>query len=184
MPLNIPSGSTSKISFGPGVVKMGSAGQTPGNDVGYLSEDGVSVEISNEKKDILQGNPKLVEYTFSQTQGATLSFTSIAWDFTNFWWALGAGVTSISGTNHNISFGGDPLVKTVAIHLQHAMAVSGNTINGYVWKAVSDGGLTFPFGADEHSFEMTFKAQRSATDWASAALSYQKQLIYIERDMS
>ena len=67
MPLNIPSGTTNDISFGPGVIYMDPwtaptvGGVTPTTDVGFISEDGVTVEITNETKDIMQGNPKLIE---------------------------------------------------------------------------------------------------------------------------
>jgi len=61
--------------------------------------------------------------------------------------------------------------------------VTGNTMNAYVWKAVSDTSLSIPLGADEHSFELSFKAQRSSTDWNGVALGYAEQLIRFERDL-
>ena len=109
MPLNMPSGSVSDISFGPAVVYMGpwkdstsyTTGVTPTTDVGYISEDGVSIELASEKKNIMQGNPKLIEYSFVLQQSATINFTSIEWDFDNFARALGAGntetITGIGG---------------------------------------------------------------------------------------
>jgi len=183
MPLNIPSGNTNDISFGPALVKMGVAGTTPSLDVGFISEDGVTLEIANETKDIVQGNPKLVEYTFSQTQGVNISFTSIEWDFTAFARVLGSGATTVTGTEETFMFGGDPLDTSIAIDIQHQMAVSGNTMNVYVWKAVAAGGLSVPFGADEHSFEMAFKAQRSATDWAGGTLPSNQQLVKFLRTL-
>ena len=181
MPLNIPSGTTNDISFGPGRVYLGISGATPSVDVGFISEDGVTVEVSNERKDIVQGNPKLIEYTFSQAQGATISFTSIEWDLVRFAEVFSAGVTTSTASEVTVGYGGDPIVRSVAIHLQHQMAVTGNTMNCYVWKAVSDTSLSIPLGADEHSFEMTFKAQRSGTDWGGSSLTYKEQLIKFER---
>jgi hypothetical protein len=189
MPLNIPTGTTNDISFGPArlFLKPWATGAmvTPDNtdDVGYISEDGVSVEITSEMKDIVQGNPKLIEYTFSQTQGVSVSLSSIEWDFNNLVYAIGAGVTA-NGTSLKYSFGGEPLVTAVAINIEHQMAITGNTLNLYVWKAVSESGVSFPFGADEHTFEYKWKAQRADTDWGGGALGASQQLIRIIRDSS
>jgi len=181
MPLNIPSGTTNDISFGPGILYLGVAGSTPTTDVGFISEDGISIEIASEKQEIRQGNPSLVEYVFSTSQDVTVSLTSIEWDFENFALALAAGVTTVSGSAKTLSWGGDPLVDAVALHVQHQMAVTGNTMNAYVWKAYSETGITVPLGMEEHSFELTFKAMRSATDWSGASLPYTEQLIKFNR---
>lgn len=184
MPLNIPSGTTNDISFGPGRLYIGAYGAgttTPATDVGYISEDGVTVEITNESKDIMQGNPKLIEYTFSQAQGVNVSLTSIEWDFDNFVWALGAGSASADSAAKEFKYGGDPLMTQVAIKVEHQMAVTGNTMNVYCWKAVSNGGISAAFGADEHSFEMTFKLQRCATNWGGGSLDSKQQLIAFYR---
>lgn len=181
MPLNIPVGNTSDISFGPARLFLGASGGTPATDVGYISEDGVSLEISNETRDIVQGNPKLIEYTFSQTQGVMVNLSSIEWDFDAFLYAIGAGVTASAGGVDSFSFGGDPIVTSVALHIEHQMAVSGNTLNCYVWKAVSESGYAISMGADEHTFEYKWKAQRSEIDWAGATLASTEQLVKIER---
>lgn len=181
MPLNIPSGSTNNISFGPGRVFLGAAGATPTTDVGYISEDGITIEVQSERRDIVQGNPKLVEYTFSQTQGVMVNLTSIEWNLIGLSRIFGAGVTTSTASEKTIAFGGDPLVEQMAVHIEHQMAVTGNTMNAYVWKAVSDTSLSIPLGADEHSFEIALKAQRSATDWNGAALAYNEQLVKFER---
>jgi hypothetical protein len=181
MPLNIPSGSTSNISFGPGRVLLGLAGTTPTSDVGFIGEDGITVEIQSERRDIYQGNPKLIEYTFSQTQGATVNFTSIEWDVLGLANVFGAGSTTANVAKQTIAFGVDPLVSQVAIKIEHQMAVTGNTMNIYVWKAVSDTSLSIPLGADEHSFEIAYKAQRSGNDWSGAVLPSDEQLIKFER---
>ena len=61
------------------------------------------------------------------------------------------------------------------------MAVSGNTMNVYVWKASSDAGIAAAFGADEHSFEYSFTAIRSQTNWEGADLDEKEQLVKFER---
>ena len=190
MPLNIPKGSSNNVSFGPARVFMAPFGTAPGitptdaatfslnsagtDDVGWIGEDGVSIELSSEKKEITQGNPKLINFSFVMAQGATIKFTSIEWDFNQISYALGAGTTSGDGTAGSTStfnFGGNPLNTHVCIHVQHEMAVTGDTLDMYVWKAQSEAGFSMPFGADEHAFEYSFKAVRAITDWGGTALS-------------
>jgi len=181
MPFNVPTVSTNDISFGPAVLYLGVAGATPTIDVGAISEDGVSIETTSEKRYISQGNPKIPVYTFSQTQGVMLKVTGIEWDFNNFARALGAGTTSVSAGSETFSWGGDPIVTQVALHVQHYMAVSGNTLNAYIWKSTSENGLTLPLGQDEHSFEYSYTALRAATDWGGNTLAPRVQLMKLER---
>jgi hypothetical protein len=63
------------------------------------------------------------------------------------------------------------------------MAVTGNTMNVYLWKATSDMGLNLPLGQDEHQFEYSYTALRSATDWNGNALAPRVQLLKIERQL-
>ena len=184
MPLNIPSGSTNNISFGPAKVYLGAAGSTPSTDVGFITEDGVTIEVSSERRDIMQGNPKLIEYTFSQTQGVMINFTSIEWNFDNFAAILGAGQTTSGGGSDTFSFGGDPITTSYALHIEHAMAVTGNTMNVYAWKVVAEAGLSAPLGSDEHQFPAAFKCQRVTTSWDGATLDYRSQLIKFVRATS
>ena len=183
MPYNVPTVTTNDISFGPAVLFLGAAGTTPTTQVGSITEDGVTIEISSEKRQISQGNPKMPVYSFSQTQGVVAKVTGIEWNYLNFAASLGAGVTTVSGSNETFSFGGDPLVTRQAMHIQHYMAQSGNTLNVYIWEAVSEGGLTMPFGQDEHMFELSFIAQRVADDWAGASLPATQQLFKIDRQL-
>ena len=183
MPLNLPAGTRDDISFGPARLFLGAAGTTPATDVGFISEDGVTVEFSSEQKDIMQGNPKLIELPFIQQQGVMVRLTSIEWNFDSLLFALGAGNTSASGTFEAFAFGGEPCVTEVALHVQHQMCVSGDTINVYVWRAVGEGSVPMPFTHDEHSFEYSFKALRADVDWASASLASDEQLIQVLREI-
>lgn len=183
MPFNVPTVTTNDISFGPAVLYLGVAGTTPLTDVGAISEDGVTIEVTSEKRYISQGNPKVPVYSFSQTQGAMLKVTGIQWDFDNFARALGAGTTTVSGSAETFSWGGDPIVTQCALHVQHYMAVTGNTMNVYVWKATSESGLSLPFGQDEHAFEYSYTALRTATDWGGGTLAPRVQLLKIDRTL-
>ena len=173
MPLNIPTGSTNNISFGPARVfmKVWSAGAmvTPTDDVGFIGEDGVTLEMTSDKKNIQQGNPYLTEFSFVQAQSATISFTSIMYNFENFRLAMGAGTTTFSAAAETFAFGGNPLNTETAIKLQHEMAVTGNTLDVYAWKTQSESGFSIPFGSDEHGFDFSFRCIRSLTDWGGTS---------------
>lgn len=182
MPYNVPTVTTNDISFGPAVLYLGAAGTTPTVDVGSITEDGVSIEITAEKRYIAQGNPRVSYYSFTQAQSAMVKITGIEWDFDNFLYALGAGTTTSTGTEKTFTFGGDPIVQQVALHVEHYMAASGNTMNVYVWKASSEGGLTLPLGQDEHAFEYNFTALATDTAWdGTTALGAKEKLLKIER---
>lgn len=183
MPLNLPTITRDDISFGPARLFLGAAGATPTVDVGAISEDGISVEFASEMREIMQGNPKLIELKFIQQQGVNLKLTSIEWNFDNLAFALGAGNTSASGTFEKFAYGGEPCPTELAIHVQHQMCRSGDTMNVYVWRAVGEGNTTLPFTHDEHAFEYTFNAMRSATDWAGNTLASDEQLIQVLRQL-
>lgn len=181
MALNVPSFTANDFSFGPGRLFLGTSGTTPSVDVGGITEDGITIEPENTTKDITQGNPKQIVYTFNQAQGLIVNCTGIEWDITNLAYAMGAGNTAISASAETWAFGGDPITKKVAIHIQHQMAVSGDTMNVYVWQAVSAGPVPIGFIHDEHKFPMKFKAQRVTTNWAGAALATTEELMLLSR---
>ena len=183
MPFNLPTIDRDSISFGPARLFLGAAGTTPTTDVGAITEDGVTIEFASEQRDIMQGNPKLIEMSFFQSQSVMVKVTSIEWDFDALSYALGAGNTSASGTFEAFAFGGEPCPTEVALHIQHQMCRSGNTINVYVWRAVGEGNVSLPFTHDEHQFEYSWKALRESTDWASAGLAVDEQLIQILREL-
>jgi hypothetical protein len=183
VPFNLPTIDRDSISFGPARLFMGLAGATPATDVGAITEDGISVEFASEMGEIRQGNPKLLELSFIQSQDVMVKVTSIEWDFDALQYALGAGNTSASGTFEAFAFGGEACPVEVALHVQHQMCRSGNTINVYVWRAIGEGSVTLPFTHDEHSFEYSWKAMRADTDWASVALASDEQLVQIVREI-
>ena len=182
MAFNVPSFSTSNISFGPAVMYMKtftdpSSTNTPTADIGAITEDGITIEMSAEKRYIAQGNPRLNTFGFTQVQNVSLSVTSIEWDFPNFRHALGAAVLTSTTT---FGFGGDPACVEVAIQVLHKMPNS-TTITINIWKAVSESGFSLPFGQDEHQFEFKFNALYSAVDWGGSAITGDQNLIQILR---
>ena len=175
MPLNIPTGDANNISFGPAKVYFGDAtplsplatvGTTPLEDVGYIGEDGVSLELGQEVKNIRQGNPSLIEYSFYQQQSATITFTSIEWDFAQLSKAVGATYTI--GSPGTFGFGGKALATLVGIKIEHQMAVTGNTMNIFCYRAQSESSMAIQFNQDEHQFPFTFNALRATQNFLSS----------------
>lgn len=182
MSYNIPTASDNDISFGPGILSLGAAGATPTSDIGFITEDGVTIEMQSEKRTIMQGNARVPLYTFSQMQGVMVRCTGIHWNFTTFAQVLGAGTTSSGAGFEQFIFGGDPLVRRYACQVQHSMVQSGHTMYARIWRVVGEGGLTIPMGQDEHQFEYSLMAHRTTTDWASNALAAGAQLFALYRD--
>lgn len=140
--------------------------------------------MTSEKRDIMQGNPRTIEHTFAQVQGVKVSWTSIEWDFTRFQYQIGAGNTSASASLETWAFGGDPIVETVALRIQHYMAQAAQTLDFRIWKARGDGPLSMPMGQDEHQFPFSYLAMRSATNWAGTTLARDEQLLQIVRQLT
>lgn len=188
MPLNIPSGTTNDISFGPARVffgepspnASGSSVAAPSTDVGFIGEDGVSIELGQEVRNIRQGNPALISYSFYTQQSATISFNSIEWDFSNFSKAVG-GTYDSSGTPNNFGFGGRALSETLGIKIQHQMAVTSNTMDIYVYQAQSESNLNFSLGQEEHQFPMSFSAISTQYDFDGNPLDASENLVSFRR---
>ena len=181
MPLNVPTVTTNNISFGPGRLFLGASGTTPSVDVGAITEDGIKVSPMSAKRHIMQGNPKTKIYTFSQEQGVNVELSGIEWNVNLLQYALGSGNTTSVSASDTWSFGGDPIVDKIAIHVQHYGATAGHTYNCYIWQAVSDGDIELNLTHDEHKFPMKWTAQRVTTDWAGTTLAYDEQLFKFYR---
>lgn len=177
MGFNLPEYDEDNFSFGPGRLFLGAAGATPTVDVGAITEDGVTIQPENTTGDIMQGNPRQIVYSFNQQQGVTVEVSGMEWNFDNLAYALGAGQTTLSASEDVWEYGGQPITKQAAIHVQHQMAAAGHTLDAYIWKAVTNGNPSLPFTHDAHNFALAFKAQLSKTDWAGNALDSGQQLI-------
>lgn len=185
MPYNIdPNGNTDNISFGPAVVSIGPSGATPTSTVGYVGDEAVTIGITSTKRDIEQGNPKTIEFSFATAQRVKVSWQGIEWNQNLLQYALGAGNTYASPSLQTWSFGGDPIVETVAISISHYMAKAGDTLTCNVWKARADGDVSIGFSAEEFKYANAYEAMRSATNWGGADLAYDEQLCRIVRQLT
>jgi len=185
MPYNLDSaGDTNNISFGPALVYIGPSGVTPTTSVGYVGDDAITVEITSTKRDIMQGNPKTIEFSFATEQHVKVSWQGIEWDQDLLQYAIGAGNTFSSPSLQTWAFGGDPIVETVAIKVQHYMAKAGDTLTVNVWKARADGPVSLGFSAEEHKFANSYEAMRSSTNWGGGTLIADEQLFQLTRALT
>lgn len=189
MAFNVPSYDADLLSFGPGIVYMGTAGACPWGisaqstaDIGAVDE-GMVLTHATEVLDVNQGNPRQLIKSFRTSETVTFAFTGFEWLAANMDDYLGAG--HVSG--NNFSYGGDVSFNEVSLRLQHAAppqagATVGATIIIDIWEARADGNLALTFGADLHGFPVTFTALQASTDWLLAPLAagyqyYKMQII-------
>ncbi len=186
MPFNIDTnGLPNNVSFGPVVVYLGPSGATPTQSVGYISaDDSFTLAITGTKRDIMQGNPKTIEFSFMPEQHVKVSWQGIEWNQNLLQYAVGAGNTQNDGVSlQTWTFGGDPIVQEVAIQAKHYMAKAADTLTLNVWKARGDGDVSIGFTAEEHKFPSGYEAMRSATNWGGTALGATAQLFQMTRTL-
>lgn len=160
---------------------LGVAGTTPLTDVGAISEDGMTFNLSREFLDVYQGQPKTLITSFPITETVELECNTIEWNLMNLPLALGAGATTSTATKDTFSFGEDPGNDRVAVHIEHAMP-SGQTISIYLWNAQPSGEWNMSMAPDTlHTFPYSFKALSSSTAWDGSALPVGQRLFRIVR---
>ena len=178
---NIPSYTLGNLSLGPGILYIGVSGTTPSQDVGAISEDGMTFNVKREFLEVYQGQPKTLIKTFPTQETAEITCNSIEWDLPKLALALGAGVTTSSASQDTFAFGGDPDNDLVAIHLRHTLP-SGQTVSIYVWQAQPSGEWSMDMKQDTlHTFPFSFKAIAATVAWDGSALASGQNLFKIVR---
>ncbi len=173
---NVPSFNVSNISVGPGVLFIGTAGNTPTIDVGAVRVG--ELAITRERLDIEQGWPAQLIVRYAPRETVTLTVTAIEWNFDNLRDALGAGGSDGSpGTL--FEFGGDVAFRNVSVKYRHRMA-PGGTVEVNIWTANGSGEITTTFD-EVHEFPYTLTALNTTTDWASNTLGETAALMQITR---
>lgn len=176
MPLNTPTVDDKRYQIGPGVLKIGVVGTTPSSDIGSIAEDGISIVMSNEIGEIRQGNPQMRTYLWSRKQDVEIEVNALEVQPYSWYYAMGSGTTTFAAGSETFSWGGDPLITTLAMHIQHQM-ISGQTMDYYVWKASSMGGFELTLSQDPTEFPHKWAALRATTDWAGQTLGSKVQYI-------
>ena len=180
MAYNVPTYQKKRFSFGPGILYMGPQGATPTVEIGAVKGD-ASFEITRERLEIFQGSPQTKIAQYAIKEEGILKVTGIEWNFDNFAYALGAGMTSITEPEEVLEFGGDMDMSNRALRYVHR-APDGSTIDLHVFKAEGAGMLAIAFKeTDTHEFPYEFHSLEGTSDFEDAALVDKKKLFKIIR---
>lgn len=174
MGYNIPSVTKSRLSFGPGVLKLTSAGVTPTSDVGAV-RSGAVLSIVRTPLDLLQGSPQTLKASYCIKEEVSLKVNGLEWYLPNLAKALGAG--EVTGQSL-LEFGGDMNIAEVSLRFEHKTP-AGQCIVLDIFKARGVG-VDITYGDDLHEFPFTFMALEALTDWSGATLADNKKLFKIE----
>ena len=178
MAYNLPSYSTERFSFGPGVLYIGAAGQTPTTDVGAV-RTGASLRITREVLEVPQGSPRTIVQRYVTSESVQMSVTGIEWNLDNLAQFLGVDITTSTPSLEQLDFGGLMSLNAVSLKFVH-QTPEGHTIEVDVWRAQGSGEIEISFGDDVHEFPYTFNAIESDTDWSGNSLTAGQRLCRIK----
>ena len=177
---NKPSGATSQITIGPGIIRVGPTGTTPSFDVGFVRGD-ATIMIKRERVDIRAGSPQNLIAALASAEDISVEFTGIEWDMDVLLRALGDGASSVSGANELFKMGGRPKFDNYALQYEHRMA-DGGTLTMNVWQVIPSGEIEATISVDDpHQLSMKFDAMEVTTDWAGASLTAGQALASVTR---
>lgn len=180
MAFNVPSGDTAKLSFGPGRIYLGPLGSTPSVEVGYVKGD-AELSIARTLLEVFAGSPQSIVQQYAIKEEVEIKFTGIEWNLDNIAYALGAGVTSVSGADDILEFGGDMDVSNRALRFVHILP-DGGTVDVHLFKVQGSGELAIAIKeSDMHELPMTFKAVEATQDFQGATPAENKKKFKIVR---
>lgn len=174
---NIPSYTTSKFSYGPGLLYLGATGSTPSVDIGGV-RSGAELAITRTVLEVRQGSSQALVKQYVTQEAVQLTVRGIEWNIENLVKALGTGTTSTAGGYDVLGFGSDINMAEVAVMFEHTLP-TGKKLYVDLWKASPAGEITVTFGDDLHEFPYVFKALDCATDWAGGAISDNRRLMRV-----
>lgn len=181
---NTPAGTVDNISIGNAIVYVGDEGVTPTDDVGYLSDEGISINYETEVVDVSAGFPKTSIRQFVTAVTVTLSFTSQEWDLENFSRSL-VGELTTSATQEILGIGIDACPGELTGRVVFVMPCVDDTITIDLWRIQSNGSLELKFdGGAAHVFPYEFRVLLATETWAGGALDANVGLFQIKRELA
>jgi len=180
MAVNVPAHEEGRFSFGPGILYLGALGTTPTTDIGAVKGD-VEVLIQRVPLEVKQGSPQTLIKKYAVEENLTLKITGIEWNLDNIAYAVGAGITSISGADEIFEFGGDVDNNNRALRFVHIQP-DGSTIDLHIFKAEGSGELAIALKeTDMHEFPFEFDVLEGSLDFEGNALAASKKKFKIIR---
>lgn len=178
---NVPAYNTNNISLGPAIVYLGLSGTTPSHDIGAIANGGLQVSLAQKYLAVYQGSPKQLAKQFKTEELMDVKIQGLEWNLIDLAIALGAGVTTSSGSQDTFAFGGDPNTAVLAVKIVHSMPI-GHTLNFYFWQAQISGDWSLKMAQDTlHEFPYSFNVLASTTSWDGTTLASGQQLFKIVR---
>lgn len=180
MAFNVPVLSTNRLSFGPGILYLGTPGTTPLVDIGEVMGD-ATLDIKRTMLEVWQGSPQTLVQKYAIKEEVMLKVTGIEWNLTNLAYVLGAGVTTQSGATEQIDFGGDMAVSKRAVRYLHIQP-DGSTIDVQLFTTQGKGEVNVAFKEKAiHEFPYEFSCLEGTTDFQGATLQDKKKKFRILR---
>lgn len=178
--MNVPSYSTGRFSFGPGILYLGPLGATPSIDIGAVKGD-AELSVERTRLEIFQGSPQSKVKQYAIKEEVMLKVTGIEWNLDNIAYALGAGITGASGPEETFEFGGDMEMTDRSLRYVH-LQPDGSTVDVHIFKVEGSGALAIAFKeTDSHEFPYEFHALEGTTDFEGSVLGTNKKKFKIIR---
>ena len=180
MAFNVPTYSTDRFSFGPGVLYIGAPGTTPTVEIGAVKGD-MEIAIDRTQLEVKQGSPQSLVKSYAVEELVGIKFNGIEWNLDNLAYVMGAGITSVSGAEEILEFGGDMDVSSRALRFVHILP-DGGTVDIHLFQAEGSGELAIAMKeTDMHELPMTFKALEASLDFEGAVPAVNKKKFKILR---
>ncbi len=181
---NTPNGTVDNISIGNAVVYIGDEGVTPTDDVGYLTDDGITITYETETVDVTAGFPKTSIRQFVTAVTVSFTFTSLEWNLALFERALVGNLTT-TATEEVLDVGVDACPTELTGQVQFCMPCVGDTIIINLWRIQSDGNFEINFdGNNPHSFAYNFRSLLAQQKWNGDPLDADEGLFEIIRQLA
>jgi hypothetical protein len=174
MAYNVPGYNTKRLSLGPGILYLGTPGTTPTVDVGATKGD-MEIIIERKTVDVYQGSPKTKVATYVNEENVSIKLNGLEWNVNNLAAVLGAGITSQSGAQEIMDFGGDNAMSNTAVRYVHIMP-DGSTIEFQMFKGEGVGKINIAAKeSDMHEFPYEFSALEATVDFGNVAVAAKKK---------
>ena len=180
MAYNVPSYTTSRLSFGPGILYIGPVGSTPSVDIGAVKGD-AELTVKRTMLDVFAGSPLSLIKKYAVKEDISIKVTGCEWNMNNLMFLLSAGVTTIAGVTETFEFGGDADTDPYAARYVHRQP-DGSTIDIQLFTVFGKGELAAAFKEKElHEFPLEFQAVEGTVDFSNVALASLKKKFKIVR---
>lgn len=180
MAYNVPTVTTSRMSFGNGILYIGPVGSTPTIDIGTVKGD-AEFNVKRDMYDVYSGSPQSLVKKYAVKEDISLKITGIEWNMNNIMQVLSAGVTTLVGVTETFEFGGDPDTDPYAVRFVHKQP-DGSTVDIQLFTCFGKGELAIAFKEKEvHEFPLEFQAVEGTVDFSNVALATNKKKFKIVR---